>query len=157
LVVITPPFGQVPQVVQKLQSQWREYGIEVEIRQVPNLGGILAEFDKAEYNLIAFTDYGLEASILTRFYRSDGALNFSRWKNTDLDGWLDRALISTNDDERRALYGLVQMHIMENALLLPIRDYVNLNGAVSKVQNLAFDAYGWFPLLANVTVIEPSP
>jgi hypothetical protein len=43
---------------------------------------------------------------------------------------------------------------MENALILPIRDYVNLNGAAASIGNLSYDAYGWFPLLANVTVKE---
>lgn len=154
IAIVTPPFGLVPQVVQKMQSQWREIGIAVEIRQVPNLAGIMAEFGKGDYNMISFTDYGLDAALLNRFYRSDGALNFSRWKNTDLDIWLDRAMVSNSDDERRALYGQAQVHIMDNALVLPIRDYVNLNAAALAVNGLAFDAYGWFPLLANVTVTE---
>ena len=43
---------------------------------------------------------------------------------------------------------------MNQALILPIRDYVNLNGVRTSVQNLAYDAFGWFPLLPNVTVSE---
>jgi hypothetical protein len=35
-------------------------------------------------------------------------------------------------------------------LLVPIRDYVNLNGYNARVEGLAYDAYGWFPLLANL-------
>ena len=41
---------------------------------------------------------------------------------------------------------------MEQALILPIRDYVNLNGSSTSITSLSYDAYGWFPLLNNVTV-----
>jgi hypothetical protein len=43
---------------------------------------------------------------------------------------------------------------MENALLLPIGDPVNLNGASAQVQGLVYDPYGWFPLMNNVTWLE---
>ncbi len=39
---------------------------------------------------------------------------------------------------------------MELALLIPIRDPVNLNTASARVQGLRFDAHGWFPLLHDV-------
>ena len=41
---------------------------------------------------------------------------------------------------------------MEQALILPIRDYVNLNGSRVGITGLSFDAYGWFPLLNNLKV-----
>jgi hypothetical protein len=53
---------------------------------------------------------------------------------------------------RRTLYTQAQALIMEEALILPIRDYVNLNASSISVQGLSFDSYGWFPLLNNVTV-----
>jgi hypothetical protein len=43
---------------------------------------------------------------------------------------------------------------MEEALILPIRDYVNLNAAQADVQNLRYDQQGWFPLLYETTVAE---
>ncbi|MBX3061443.1 MAG: hypothetical protein KF726_00610 [Anaerolineae bacterium] len=154
LVVITPPFGLVPQVVQKLQSQWRGVGIDVEIRQVPNLAAIMEQVDSGDYHLVAFSDYGVDASILNRYYRSDGIMNLSKWKNTEMDAWLDRATATVDETERSNLYIQIQRHIMENALILPIRDYVNLNAASANIQDLKFDAYGWFPILANVKVVN---
>jgi hypothetical protein len=32
---------------------------------------------------------------------------------------------------------------------------VNLNGASAKIQGLSFDAYGWYPVLPNLTLAEP--
>jgi peptide/nickel transport system substrate-binding protein len=156
LIVITPPWGFIPQVVQKLQSQWKAVGIGVEIRQVPNFAGIMGEYNKGDYNLLTFYDSGLDPSLLNRFFRSDGAMNFTRYTSTDLDTWLDAAMKETGSEQNRAaLYAQAQMFIMENALILPIRDIVNLNGAATRIDGLTFDAYGWFPVLNNITVTEP--
>ena len=54
------------------------------------------------------------------------------------------------------LYQQAQQSIMEQALLIPIRDPVNLNAASARVQDLRFDAHGWFPLLHDV-YLSPSP
>ena len=42
------------------------------------------------------------------------------------------------------------MRIMNLALVLPIRDYVNLNASNARVQGLEFDRRGWFPWLYDV-------
>jgi hypothetical protein len=41
---------------------------------------------------------------------------------------------------------------MNQALVLPIRDQVNLNGASSNIADLAYDPFGWYPLLNNATL-----
>jgi hypothetical protein len=42
--------------------------------------------------------------------------------------------------------------IMDEALIIPIRDYVNLNVASSKVKGLQYAIQGWFPWLYDVYV-----
>jgi ABC-type transport system substrate-binding protein len=116
----------------------------------------MGEYNKGDYNLLTFYDSGLDPSLLNRFFRSDGAMNFTRYTSTDLDTWLDAAMKETGSEQNRAaLYAQAQMFIMENALILPIRDIVNLNGAATRIDGLTFDAYGWFPVLNNITVTEP--
>jgi len=44
---------------------------------------------------------------------------------------------------------------MEQALILPIREYVNLNAHRREIQGLRFDPYGWFPLMHDVSVQLP--
>ena len=48
------------------------------------------------------------------------------------------------------LYADIQQRVMTQALIVPIRDYINLNVAASSVKGLRFDARGWFPQLSNV-------
>ncbi|MEL7434006.1 MAG: hypothetical protein AAFN11_08655, partial [Chloroflexota bacterium] len=52
---------------------------------------------------------------------------------------------------RRLLYGQAQATIMQDALIIPVRDYVNLNAAVSEISGLVYDSYGWFPLMYGVS------
>ncbi|MCC7206084.1 MAG: hypothetical protein IT323_02185 [Anaerolineae bacterium] len=156
LVMIVPAWGSAPQVAQQIQAQWRDLGVDLELRQVPNLAGLRAEVDANTYHLVAFNDFGLDASVMNTFYTTGAANNFSRYASGELDGWLARALESSLPDERQQYYSAAQGLIMDQALVLPIRDYVNLNGVSARIQNLRFDAYGWFPLLWNATLDLPA-
>lgn len=157
LIMIVPTWGYTPQVAQKIQADWRELGITLELRQVPNLAGLLAATQENDYHLVAFNDFGIDPSLLNTFYRTDSRNNFSRVANANLDAWLTRATETLDPAERAALYSGVQGAIMEQALVLPIRDYVNLNAVNRRVGNLQFDAYGWFPLLYNLTYHADAP
>ncbi|PJF31786.1 MAG: hypothetical protein CUN51_02260 [Candidatus Thermofonsia Clade 1 bacterium] len=151
LIVIVPTWGYVPQVAQRLQSQWRDQGIDVELRQVPNLAGLLAAVQSGDYHLVAFNDFGADPSLLNNFYLSEARNNFMRVSNTNLDQWLRQATQTDDPAQRQNFYTGIQGLIMDQALILPIRDYVNLNAHNDRVSGLTFDAYGWFPLLANLT------
>lgn len=151
LILIVPTWGYAPQVAQRLQSQWRDQGIQAELRQVPNLAGLLAAVQSGDYHLVAFNDFGADPSLLNNFYLSEARNNFMRVSNADLDQWLRQAVQSDDPAQRQNLYTGIQGLIMDQALVLPIRDYVNLNAHNKRVSGLAFDAYGWFPLLANLT------
>ncbi|MFQ3534949.1 MAG: ABC transporter substrate-binding protein [Aggregatilineales bacterium] len=151
LIVIVPTWGYAPQVAQRLQSQWRDQGIAAELRQVPNLAGLLAAVQSGDYHLVAFNDFGADPSLLNNFYLSEARNNFMRVSNANLDQWLQQAVQTDDPAQRQNFYTGIQGLIMDQALVLPIRDYVNLNAHSKRVSGLAFDAYGWFPLLANLT------
>lgn len=149
LTMVIPPWGQIPQVAQLIQSQWRQVGIDVEIRQVAGLGQLREAAAEGTYNLIALNFFGRDASLLEQFFLSDGALNWTRYSDVELDTYLRDAGRETDPARRSAFYAAAQTRIMEQALILPIRDYVNLNGATARLTGVAFDAQGWFPLLHN--------
>jgi len=150
LTMIVPPWGFTPEVAQQIQSQWRELGITLTLRQVPNRAGLLAEQQKGDYNLIAINDFGVDASVLNRYYLGDAVPSWSHYSDKALDTLLGSADNTLDPAIRGTLYAQAQQAIMAQALVLPIRDYVNLNGAVAGISGLSFDAYGWFPLLANL-------
>ncbi len=150
LTMVFPSWNQTPEVAQLIQSEWRDIGIEVELIRVPDFPTLRSYALEGDFNLIAFYDFGVEASMLNRFYATDGANNWSGYSDPELDGWLHEAVRQVDADTRAALYSSVQQRLMEQAVVLPIRDYVNLNGTTAKLEGVIFSAQGWWPLLRNL-------
>ncbi|MCC6613492.1 MAG: hypothetical protein IT320_08440 [Anaerolineae bacterium] len=151
--VIVPPWGQIPDVAQLLEDQWRQLGIRTELVSVPTRGALFEAIGTGDFNLVAWYEFGADPALLNQYFLSDGTLNWTGYSNPSLDGLLIQAASTTDTGARAGLYAQIQQIIMQDALILPVRDYVNLNGASTRVQNLRFDRYGWFPLLPNATYV----
>jgi peptide/nickel transport system substrate-binding protein len=142
-------WGLVPEVAQLVQSQWAKVGIRLNAETLTYPAALQAARE-GNYHLIPQNFSGSDPDLLWAYYHSGEPFNWSKRSDAALDALLDKAR-STSDPARRAeLYTQAQLHIMELALLIPIRDPVNLNATNVRVQNLSFDAHGWFPLLHDV-------
>ncbi|HLU11968.1 MAG TPA: ABC transporter substrate-binding protein [Oceanobacillus sp.] len=150
--LIVPPWGLIPEVAQLIQDQWRTVGIRANLNQVPSRGFLIDQVETGEYNLVAWYEFGVDPAFLSRYFTTDGANNWTGFSDPALDNTLFDAQRQSDPAVRASLYAQAQRTIMDQALILPIRDYVNLNAASASIQGLAFDAYGWFPLLNNVSV-----
>jgi peptide/nickel transport system substrate-binding protein len=100
-----------------------------------------------EYHIIPQNFSASDPDLLRAYYRSGEPFNWSKMSDVALDNLLDSARSAADPDQRGELYAQAQQRIMELALLVPIRDPVNLNAVSARVKNLRFDAHGWFPLL----------
>lgn len=147
--IIVPPWGLLPQVAELLRDQWLTLGIRTNLIPVPTFPALLEAVQSGAYNLVAFDTPGLDPALLNSYYLSDGVNNWTGFQNDTLDDLLNQAVITVDEATRRSLYGRVQQLIMDEALILPIRDYVNLNASSARLDGLSFDPYGWFPLLHN--------
>jgi peptide/nickel transport system substrate-binding protein len=150
--VLVPPWGMIPQVAQALQSQWGDLQIQVNLIPVPDLSTLLNRVQEGEYNLVAFYSFGIDPALLQSFFTTNGAHNWTGFSSPELDQILAEGSRQLDPGTRGRLYAQAQEIIMDNALILPIREYVNLNGVSNQVQNLTFDSYGWFPLMANTAL-----
>ncbi|MBN1179835.1 MAG: ABC transporter substrate-binding protein [Anaerolineae bacterium] len=146
-------WGYMPEVGQLLASQWAEIGIAVqsEVVSYPEALEIGAE---GRHHLIPFNLSGSDPDILRKFFHSQASFNWAHIDDAEMDGWLEEAARTSDETRRDALYRQVQLRVMDQALVLPIRDYVNLNGVSGSVSDLRFDAQGWFPILIDVTLEE---
>ncbi len=154
--VLQPPWGSLPDVNVLLEDQWESIGIDVELQPVPGYVALIEAVAEGEYNLVPFDQPGLDPYILNQSYVSDAPDNWTNYGNPELDSVLIEAAQVSDPEERRLLYGRAQAIIMEQALILPIREYVNLNAHRREIQGLRFDPYGWFPLLHDVRVQSDS-
>jgi peptide/nickel transport system substrate-binding protein len=147
-------WGYMPEVGQLLEAQWSALGIGVNAPPPVSYPEALEIADEGRYHLIPFNLSGSDPDILRKFFDSQASFNWSKLDDAELDNWLEAAAHTSDREEREALYSQVQLRVMNEAVVLPIRDYVNLNGVSNQVQGLRFDAQGWFPWLIDVTASE---
>ncbi len=144
-------WGYMPEVGQLIADQWSRLGVRVN-SQVVSYPEALEIAKEGRHHLMPFNLSGSDPDILRRFFHSQGGFNWSKVDDPEMDGWLEEAARVSDRDRRADLYSQVQTRVMENALIIPVRDYVNLNGVNNRVQGLRFDARGWFPWLIDVTL-----
>jgi len=144
-------WGYMPEIGQLLAAQWTGLGIGVE-SQVVSYPEALEVGREGRHHLLPFNLSGSDPDILRKFFHSQATFNWAKTDDPELDAWLEEAARVSNREQRAALYSLVQRRVMDRALIIPIRDYVNLNGVSNRVQGLRFDALGWFPWLIDVTL-----
>jgi peptide/nickel transport system substrate-binding protein len=154
LDMVLMSWGYMPEVGQLLAAQWAILGIDTNISPPANYPEALAIADAGSYHLIPFNLSGSDPDILRKFFHSQASFNWSKLDDAEMDGWLETAARTSDWEERETLYSQVQNQVMEQAWILPVRDYVNLNGVNSQVSGLRFDAQGWFPWLIDMTLTD---
>ncbi len=150
LKMVYPPWGLTPQAADLLQLQWKEIGADVELILVPSFSALLEAQSGGAYHLISWNQAGTDPDLLRSFFHSGAAYNWSGFESASLDSLLDHAAGSGTDSVRWDDYRAVQAEIASEYLILPIRDYVNLNVANRRVTGLHYSAQGWFPVLIDL-------
>ncbi|MFN2219713.1 MAG: ABC transporter substrate-binding protein [Anaerolineae bacterium] len=149
-------WGYLPEVGQLLQSQLAEIGIDLQTELVAFPAAVEAA-GQGLHNLAPMTFSGSDPALLGTTYLSanaEGGFNWSKMRDTELDRLLTSALTELDPSDRLALYEEAQIRIMDLSLVLPIRDYVNLNAARASVRGLRYDRQGWFPWLYDTYLDE---
>jgi len=145
-------WGYVPEVAQLLQAQFKAVGIEME-SQVIAYPAALEAAREGKHHLVPFSLSSSDPDILRTFFHSsnaDSGFNWSKIRDPRLDELLENGVRTLDLGRRRELYAEAQQLIMAEALILPIRDYVNLNATSARVKGLRYDLRGWFPWLYDV-------
>jgi peptide/nickel transport system substrate-binding protein len=149
-------WGYLPEVGQILQSQYKAAGVDLQTQLLAFPAAVQAAGQGA-HHLAPMTFFDSDPSILGTTYLSsnvDGGFNWSRVRDAELDRLLNLGIMELDSEARSNLYAQVQTRILDLALVLPIRDYVNLNASRSTVRGLQFDLGGWFPWLHDVYLGE---
>jgi peptide/nickel transport system substrate-binding protein len=121
------------------------------VTQVASFTELSAAQAGGKYNLIADNFSDTDPDILRSFYSSGALDNLSKVQDAQLDRLLEQAASTLSASAREALYAQAEKRIADLALVIPVRDYVNLNMTRSPVKDLHFDYAGWFPILIDVS------
>lgn len=144
-------WGELPAIGTILQAQWKSAGIDLALEEMPYPAALEAGRQGTRH-LVPFVNSGTDPNLLRSFFHSSniGGFNWSRVSDPEVDAWLDEGTRLQEEPARAARYLDVQRWAMDQAWVLPIRDQVNLNAASARVQGLAYDVQGWFPVLYDV-------
>lgn len=152
LTMLAPPWGQLPEVAALLQEQWRQIGIDLAPEPVAGRSQLRAAIQSGEFDLLPVTNYGIDPGILGRIFLDRSIYSFARAQRPGLNDMLVDAAQEQDPAKRRTRYYEIQSLLMKEALLLPIREVARLRAVSAKVNGLRYDAYGLYPLFANVAL-----
>lgn len=156
LQVYLQSWGFVPQVGEMLQAQLKTVGIDVEL-QLLSYPATREAANNGDHHLVPMVFFSSDPSVLDLTYlgkNADGGFNWSKVKDAELDRLLTEGITQLDPSQRASLYTQAQKRIMDQALILPIRDYANVTAAKATVKGLAFDRRGWFPWLYDVHLAQ---
>ncbi len=138
-----------------LFSQLRAIGIEVKLEMM-DFSVQMQAGRQGEKNMLFMGGSGHSAADSLRgFFHSDNTAAGFAWskaRDAVLDRYLDQAIIATDDRERDRLYRQAQIRIMEQALIVPIYDYVLLVGVNPRVRGLRWGTAGLAPNFAAMRI-----
>jgi peptide/nickel transport system substrate-binding protein len=155
LHIVVPNWGSNPDVGQLLEAAWEKLGAQISLEVAPGFGPLKQTHDSGNYHAIGINLFGTDPDQLRAFFYSSGFYNWSGYQDATLDALLDDAVEASLDlNKRQAYYNKIFEIIRDKALILPIRDYVNLIVARSTIKDLRFSSQGWFPFLIDLS-IEP--
>ena len=153
VLMVVPTWGSNPEVAQLVKVAWENIGAKVELAVAPGFGPLKEAQAGGEYNAIGINFFGRDPDLLRSFYSRHGLYNWTGIVDAEVDALLDEAAQEFKDDAARSvLYQRLAEWIRDEALILPIRDYVNLVVAGSRVSGLRFSSQGWFPFLIDANL-----
>jgi peptide/nickel transport system substrate-binding protein len=155
LLLVVPPWGSNPEAGQLVAAAWEALGARVTIEVAPGFGLLKEAQTAGAYHAIGINFFGADPDLLRSFYASDGLYNWTGVRDDDLDQLLLLASIEWQDREaREEYYAEVAEFLRDEALILPLRDYVNIVLTNTDVSGLRFSAQGWSPFLIDLR-LEP--
>jgi len=130
-----------------VQGAFREVGVTVNIEAMERAAArenrLAGNYD-VSFLWFSFADPDILRAI---FHSANiGGFNFARYKNADVDKWLDEAAASADPEARKALYSQIQIKVLEDAVTIPLADSITYNAKAKRLQGEVLDflaSYVW--------------
>lgn len=131
-----PAYGEMTQAV---QAQLSEVGMEVELKPLAR-SPWYASNAEGDYNIVGMALWSTDPNMLRMLYGTDGSVfTWSHYSNEEFDALVNEGARLSDADSRLELYSQAQQILMDDAVVLPIYDQVNILGKQVSVQDIDFD------------------
>ncbi len=150
LDMVLQSWDQIAPLGEVLQAQMRDLGIQVDAELLSFPGQLeVAAAGAAHLTVMGGSGFFADDS-LRGFFHSDNIENGFSWnrlRDPELDALLEAGARTTGAAQRQEIYDQVQMMIMDQALIIPVFDYVFMTGMNSNVQGITWSRTGLVPYL----------
>lgn len=114
--------GNSPDILVAIQKGWEEaLGVQVELQAVES-SALLREQRKGTFQMLSdgwAADYPDPEDFLGKLFASDSQLNYTKYKNTEVDALLQQARHETDQAKRYKLYIEAEQKILDDAAVIP--------------------------------------
>jgi peptide/nickel transport system substrate-binding protein len=146
-------WGFLQETGQMLQAQLKMLGVDLKTQVVAFPAALQAAAEGA-HHLAPLNLSATDPAFMQALFSSKGGYNWSKLNDPAMDALFATAATTRDEAARLDLYKQVQQKVMEQALLIPVRNYTNFNGASAKVTGLVYDVHGWFPYFYDTQIAE---
>lgn len=124
---------------QLLEEAWKDLGVKVEYTVIKS-GEFLQKMNQTVADMYLYSWVGdfLDPLSFLELFKSESALNSSKYKNIEFDKKLEEANLYTNENRQNFLAEAEQI-LLDDAIILPVQHQVSLN--IINLQNI----FGWYP------------
>jgi peptide/nickel transport system substrate-binding protein len=137
--VFSPNFNGNQPVLELVQQQLRQVGVNLELRQVTNAQSTEIG-DSGDYDTFFYNTTRADPDILRTAFSSKFTNRSRRGADSELDPLLDAEVATLDDDRRDALVEKAQRIIVERGYAIPIFELSQAIGTAPHVQGLRFEA-----------------
>ena len=139
--------------IQLLQAQWREVGIDAQIKAQARAPWYEDNYKCATNAIPLFLRSGDLDGLFSLYHSSTIGtnFNFSCYNSPEVDKLLTDGKAETDPEKRKQVYIQASEKIMEDAAVLPMVDELSVWGYKANVSGLVFNGYT-YPIFSDVSI-----
>ncbi len=114
--------GNTPETLVAIQDGWNQLGLDVQLQAV-DAAALLREQRRGSFQALSegwIADYADPEDFIGRLFASDSPLNYTKYKNDDVDRLIAEAGEETDNTKRYELLTQAEQIILDDAVTIPI-------------------------------------
>lgn len=139
-------------LAQAIQGYLREFGMDASVEQLATPAWLAANVN-GDASMTPLQYVGVDPDLLHFWFLPDQYFNWSHWSNPELTEIINNARSLQDVKERAAAYQDAQRIIMENAVIMPIRENADLMTMAKSIEGLTYSG-GGFQYFGTASVAE---
>lgn len=131
-----------PLLAQAMQNYLQKIGMEVNVQQLASPAWLAANIN-GDMSLTPLQYIGVDADALSNWFTAGQYFNWSHYSNPKLDELFKQGREQTDPSKRLPIYAEIQKILMDEAVILPIRQNIDLVMTSKKLTGVTYSGGGF--------------